>query len=144
MLQNQAKILIVDDSATSRAVLRRRLISVAAQIIDCASAAAALELVCQHDFALILLDLQMPAIDGFEAIRRLRALPRSASMPVILMGARLSDPACRRLGYELGAVDCFDSKPIDAMLLQQKARAFIGMYQQRVELQQGLLQMQQK
>ena len=144
MLQSRPKILIVDDSATSRAVLRRRLADVAAELVESGSAADAIERAGEHDFALVLLDLQMPDVDGFEAIRQLRAVPRAAATPVILMSSALSDPAQRRLAYELGAVDCFDSKPVDAAMLQRKARVFIEIYRQRTEMLEMLLQLQRE
>ena len=136
MLQSRPKILIVDDSATSRAVLRRRLAGVDAEVLESASAASALIQVQSGAYALMLLDLQMPDLDGFEALRRLRALPPpTSSTPVILMGAGLAEPAPRQRAFELGAVDCFAQKPVDAEVLQQHARNFVDLFHNRVQLQ---------
>jgi len=136
MFENRAKILIADDSATNRLVLKRVLADVAAEVVETRSGVEAVAAARDNDFALILLDVQMPGLDGFEAIRQLREMPRLAATPIMLMSAALTEPSHSKLGYEVGAVDYLVNKPVDPEMLRQKVRVFLDLYRSRMELLQ--------
>jgi diguanylate cyclase (GGDEF)-like protein len=135
MLHSRPRVLIADDSPTNRAVMRRVLDGENVEIVEVENGLEALKALESQDFAAVLLDLDMPGIDGFETIRRMRVLPRAVATPVIIVTAAFIDPSHRRLGYDLGAVDYLINKPIEPDVLLQKVRVFIQMYEKRLELQ---------
>jgi signal transduction histidine kinase len=93
----------------------------------------ALELMLVNDYALALLDVQMPGMDGFELAEIMRANERSRHIPIIFVTAGSGDVARRFRGYEAGAVD-FIQKPIEAEVLRSKANVFFALYEQRREI----------
>lgn len=90
----------------------------------------ALELMLRHEYALALLDVQMPGMDGFELAEFMRANERSRHIPIIFVTAGTGDASRRFRGYEAGAVD-FIQKPIEADVLRSKASVFLDLYEQR-------------
>ena len=110
------RLLIVDDERTNRNLILAMLASIDLQA-DCArSGEEAVSLATDTRYALILMDLQLPVIDGFEATRRIRQLPQYASVPVIALSGSIPDDvadACRHAG-----INDFVAKPfsIDALL----------------------------
>ena len=128
------RFLIVDDIAENimalEALLRRDGL-----VIDRArSAREALELMLQHDYALALLDVQMPETDGYELAELMRATERTRSVPIIFVTAAEMDEARRFRGYEAGAVD-YIFKPIDPMILSSKAEVFFRIGRQAKDLE---------
>lgn len=95
----------------------------------------ALQLALEHDFALILLDVQMPDMDGFETAELLRVNPRTRHVPIIFVTAISREQKHIFQGYEAGAVD-YIAKPIEPTILQSKVRVFCQLYRQRLELEQ--------
>jgi signal transduction histidine kinase len=93
----------------------------------------ALELLLVHDFALALLDVQMPGMDGFELAEFMRGNERSRHIPIIFLTAGSADLVRRFRGYEAGAVD-FIRKPIEADILRSKAEVFFDLYSQRRQI----------
>lgn len=120
----KSKILVVDDNALNLVAMKRLLAKVDAEVIlaDCGNQALALAL--EHDFALILLDVQMPDIDGYEVANLLRGEERTCGIPIIFLTAAFKDEQHRLLGYESGAVDYLD-KPINDTVLLAKVRIFL-------------------
>ncbi|MCM8613524.1 response regulator [Accumulibacter sp.] len=110
------RLLIVDDERTNRNLILAMLAGIDLQA-DCArSGEEAVSLATDTRYALILMDLQLPVIDGFEATRRIRQLPQYASVPVIALSGSAPDDvadACRNAG-----INDFVAKPfsIDALL----------------------------
>ncbi|MDE2149959.1 MAG: diguanylate cyclase [Gammaproteobacteria bacterium] len=135
MLNSHPRILIADDSPTQRLALRRALNGFPAELVEMRNGAEVLGAARDEEFALILLDLQMPELDGFETIRRLRQLPTAQTTPVIIITAAYTDAEHRRLGYDLGAADYLTNKPIEPEILRQKVRVFLDLYHKRLELQ---------
>jgi putative nucleotidyltransferase with HDIG domain len=114
-------ILIVDDEPSGRETLAALLKPQGYQLAFAANGAEALALVAAQDPDLILLDVMMPELDGFEVCRRLRATPAVAEIPIILLTA-LDDRESRLQGIEAGADD-FVSKPFDRAELRARIRA---------------------
>jgi len=106
------KILVVDDLAANRLAIRTALRGVEATIVEASNGFDALAITLEEEFALILLDVQMPEMDGFEVCERLSANPQTADTPVIFITAAHNSPEDRIHGYRTGATD-YLTKPID-------------------------------
>jgi diguanylate cyclase (GGDEF)-like protein len=124
--------------------MRRIIEEFAAEVVEAANGEEALKALEAHEFALALLDIQMPEVDGFEAARRMRQLPTANATPVIFVSAAYTDKSHRQIGYDLGAVDFLINKPVDPEQLRQKVRVFLELYRKRVELQALLSRVQQE
>ena len=137
----QQKILIVDDIPANLKVMQASLCRVDAEIMTADSGADALALVLQHHFCLILLDVQMPEMDGFEVAKFLQQEPSSANIPIIFVTALNRDEKYISQGYHSGAVD-YLSKPIDIPILLAKVNIFIKLAKtkQQLEVQKNMLE----
>ncbi|HRE86743.1 MAG: Aerobic respiration control sensor protein ArcB [Candidatus Accumulibacter phosphatis] len=131
------KILVVDDLAANRLAIRAALRGVEATIVEAGNGFDALAITLEEEFALILLDVQMPEMDGFEVCERLSANPQTADTPVIFITAAHNSPEDRIHGYRTGATD-YLAKPINDQLLLAKTRVFLRLYQQNRALQAAL------
>ncbi|MDR3440920.1 EAL domain-containing protein [Telmatospirillum sp.] len=136
------KVLIVDDLTANLVALKRLLAKADVEVIAASSGNEALALSLDHDFALILLDVQMPDIDGYEVAELLRDADRTRDVPIIFVTAAHKDEHHRLRGYGAGAVDYIE-KPIDDVVLLSKVRVFIDLYRSHRELQR-LLDLLQK
>ena len=105
------RVLVVDDEEVNRALLRDPLEARGYQVSEAENGLQALHLVVQEPPDVILLDVMMPGMDGFQLCRRLKQEPRTASIPVLMVTA-LTDRKERLLGIEAGAND-FLNKPVD-------------------------------
>jgi adenylate cyclase len=114
-------ILVVDDNASNRDVLERRLMRERHNVTTATNGAAALELAARQDFDLILLDLIMPEMSGFEVLRRLKTEERTQDIPVIVISALDEIDSVVRC-IEAGAED-YLSKPFNPVLLQARVGA---------------------
>jgi signal transduction histidine kinase len=124
--QRSVEILIVDDRSAQRFTLAAALAGVGANVVEAGSGPDALRLCLQRDFAVILLDLHMPDMDGFETASWIRRHPRSEHTPIIFVTAD-GDDAHVREGYRLGAVDYIQA-PIDPDVLRSKVAVFVELY----------------
>ncbi|MDQ3341926.1 MAG: hybrid sensor histidine kinase/response regulator [Myxococcota bacterium] len=133
------RLLLVDDLPANLLALEAILES-DYDLVQCTSGKAALEAVGQHDFAAILLDVNMPIMDGLETARRIKQLPRGGPIPIIFITAASHDKERVREAYSTGAVD-FISKPIDRDILRAKVKVFAEIHitreQQRTREQQA-------
>lgn len=129
-----AKILVVDDTPANLLVMRRLLAKVDAQLVEAASGAEALAACLDHDFALILLDVNMPEMDGFEVASLLQEEFTTRQTPIIFVTAAYNDDLSRMRGYNSGAVD-YIAKPINDHILLSKVRVFLELYRSKRELQ---------
>ena len=120
-------ILVVDDEARNRSLLRAYLSSIYT-VLEAETGRAALELLEREHCDLVLLDVMMPEQDGFETCRLMKAMPREAFMPVILVTA-LGEQDDRNTGLEAGADD-FLSKPLDRRELLLRVRSFLRLRDQ--------------
>lgn len=133
------KILVVDDTPANLLVMRRLLAKVEAQLVEAASGAAALSACLDHDFALILLDVNMPEMDGFEVASLLQEEITTRQTPIIFVTAAYGDDLHRLKGYHSGAVD-YIAKPINDQILLSKVRVFLELYRSKLALQDALEQ----
>jgi DNA-binding response OmpR family regulator len=133
-MTDKPKILIVDDVPQNLFALEKILQKKAVDVFQASSGKEALDLVLQYEFALAIVDVQMPQMDGYELVELLRTNTATASLPVIFVSAIYSDEYHHRKGYDSGAVD-FMSKPFIPEILLSKIRVFIDLYEKRRELQ---------
>lgn len=118
-------ILLVDDNQQNLFSLRTLLErSLTANILAVDSGSAALELILQHDIDLILLDIQMPKMDGFEVARIIRSHKRDRDIPIIFLTAVYNPGEFRQKGLEGGAID-YLIKPIDELILVNRVKAYL-------------------
>lgn len=125
-------ILIVDDKSTNLKALRALLTGIEAEIVEAHSGNEALGLMLEHEFALVLLDVDMPGMDGFEVARTAFKLERTRNLPILFVTAAYKDELHRLQGYRIGAVDYIE-KPINDVVLQAKVALFLKLYNARTE-----------
>jgi diguanylate cyclase (GGDEF)-like protein len=125
-------ILIVDDKPMNLISLEAILAADPVDIVKAGSGNEALGLVLEREFALILLDVQMPDMDGFETAELIRSNPKTHHIPIIFISAVNQDEAHLFRGYDTGAVD-YLFKPVDSHILRSKIRVFIELYEQKKE-----------
>ncbi len=136
MMPNKAKILIVDDNPNNRFAIRTILKGVDADLHEAANGLDALTMALQTDYALILLDVQMPEISGYEVCEQLRTDARNADTPVIFLTADYKENSDKMRGYNAGGTD-YLTKPIDDNILKAKVRVFLRLYWQNQQLQEN-------
>ncbi|WP_168210324.1 response regulator [Persicimonas caeni] len=124
-------ILVIDDDPANLTAVEVALGDLGRRIVKAQSGREALRHLLEQDFALILLDVQMPEMDGFETARLIRSRDRSAHVPIIFITAYERDDDEVLRGYRLGAVD-FMFKPIVPEVLRAKASVFVAL-QERTE-----------
>ncbi|MCA3415247.1 MAG: PleD family two-component system response regulator [Roseomonas sp.] len=122
-----ARVLVVDDSLPNRKLLEARLQDEYFEVLGAASAAEAITLAQRWSPDIILLDVLMPVMDGFEACRRLKAQPATAHIPVVMVTS-LNDQSERVRGLDAGADD-FLVKPVDQATLFARLRALLRVKQ---------------
>jgi len=134
-MSKQPQILVVDDIANNRIALRQILKGIGVEVHEAANGFDALTMCLAEDYALILLDVQMPEMDGFEVCEQLRADPRTANTPIIFLTAAFKDETDKMRGYVSGATD-YLAKPIEDHILKAKVEVFLRLYQQQRMLQE--------
>jgi signal transduction histidine kinase len=125
--------LLVDDLEENLLSLEGLLRRDGLVLLKARCGTAALELLLQYDFALAILDVQMPEMDGYELAELMRGTERTRRVPIIFVTAGAADRQRRFRGYETGAVD-FLNKPIEPDILRSKASVFFELYQQRHQI----------
>lgn len=128
------KILIVDDRPENLLALEAALADTDYELVRALSGFEALEKAGQDDFALILLDVQMPVMDGFETAARIRSETRARYTPIIFVTAIDRTETYEQKGYRSGAVD-YLFKPINTEILRAKVAVFVELYLQKHEIQ---------
>ncbi|MCK0207780.1 response regulator [Starkeya koreensis] len=127
------KFLLADDIDENLRALEALLRRDGLVMFKARSGVEALELMLEHDFALALLDVQMPGMDGFELAELMRGTERTRRIPIIFVTAAATDEGRRFRGYETGAVD-FIYKPVDPLILKSKAQVFFDIARQHQQL----------
>lgn len=130
----KAKILLVDDRPENLMALRAVLAKQDYELFDADSGSEALSQLLKHDFALILLDAQMPEMDGFETANLIRQRLKSSTIPIIFITAIYYDKSHVQMGYASGALD-YITKPFDADILRSKVAVFVDLYRKNNEIQ---------
>ena len=123
-------ILVVDDLPQNIMALEAVIADKGFDVITASSGNDALRLSLKHDFALILLDVQMPGMSGFEVARLIRSNPKTNHFPIIFVTAGMKDLLSQVEGYETGAVD-YLIKPFEPVILCSKVQVFRELYLQR-------------
>jgi two-component system cell cycle response regulator len=118
-----ARVLIVDDIPTNVRLLEARLTAEYYDVVTASSGPQALEISQSTDIDIVLLDVMMPDMDGFEVCRRLKANPRTQHVPVLMITA-LDQPSHRVKGLEVGADD-FLTKPVDDVQLMARVKSLV-------------------
>lgn len=120
------EVLIVDDRAENLLALESLLVSENYNVIKCLSAREALKYLLEFQPSVILLDVQMPDIDGFEAATLIKQNPRTRDIPIIFITALDHDDKYRTKGYLHGAID-YIQKPFDSEILRSKVSLFVNL-----------------
>ena len=134
-------ILIVDDDATKRFALRTILAPLDEDIVEASSGADALRHLLRHEFAVVLLDVRMPIMDGFETAQLIRQRPRSELTPIIFVTALDQAETDMSRGYNLGAVD-FVFAPVVPAIMRAKVSVFVELYRAQQELRRYRAQLE--
>jgi len=132
----KAKILIVDDNPSNRFSIRAILKGIDAELHEADNGFDALTMSLETDYALILLDVQMPEMDGYEVCEQLRADIRTADTPIIFLTAAYKETSNKMYGYSVGATD-YLAKPIDDHILKAKVHVFLRLYSQYQQLEEN-------
>jgi signal transduction histidine kinase/response regulator RpfG family c-di-GMP phosphodiesterase len=132
----QPGVLIVDDTGSNLVVLSAVLNPLRVRLVEASNGHDALQRVSEESFAVALLDVQMPEMDGFEVARRIRQLKNGRELPIIFVTAIHRDQSFARRGYAVGAAD-YVTKPFDVEVLRARVRAFVDLYQQREEVRRA-------
>jgi len=133
----RAKILIVDDILGNIQTLRMILSDFDVEFVDATNGQTAISLCQEHDFALLLLDIQMPGMTGFDVARTLSEEPKTSKLPIIFITAGLPGKQYELEGYTTGAVD-YIQKPIRHEVLIPKVNFFLKLHQSQQELKKAL------
>ena len=123
----KANILVVDDRPDKHVVFRAILDELEQNLYTATSGEEALRHVLQRDFAVILLDVNMPGLDGLETAALIRSRTKSAHIPIIFITADYTDEMRISKGYSLGAVD-YLSSPVVPEILRSKVKVFVDLY----------------
>lgn len=134
MSGHKPKILIVDDRPENLVALEKLLGNFDVEFIRALSGNEAITLTFSHNFALAIIDIQMPEMDGYETVELLRQEKNTQLLPVIFVSAIYKEDYYVVKGIETGAVD-FISKPIIPEILRGKVKVFLELYMQSYQLQ---------
>ncbi len=132
MNDDTIKILIVDDRPENLHAMQVTLAPLGVTMLTAGSGNEALALMLRHEFALVLLDVQMPGMDGFETATLMQNNQATRGVPIIFVTAINKDQRHVFKGYETGAVD-YLFKPLDADILLGKVKVFINLHRARLE-----------
>ncbi len=127
---DQVDILLVDDRAENLLALEAILEPLDQRLVRAQSGEAALRCLLEHDFAVILLDVQMPHMNGFETARLIKARARTKFIPIIFLTAISKEDEYVFKGYSVGAVD-YVFKPFQPEILRSKVNVFVELYRQQ-------------
>ncbi len=131
------RIMVVDDRAENILAIEAVLERPGLEIVKASSGNEALRLLLRYDVALVLLDVQMPGMDGFEVAELMRRNRKTQTLPIIFVTAQHTDPSYAFKGYQSGAVD-YINKPFDPIVLESKVNVFLDLARHREELQAQL------
>ena len=129
------KILIVDDRWQNLLATKALLKPLDADMFTAESGEAALNLVLENDFAIVLLDVQMPVMDGFETARLMKTRPNMETVPIIFVTAISKEDHFATEAAAIGAVD-YIFKPINPDILKSKVKVYLDLYRQREQILQ--------
>jgi response regulator RpfG family c-di-GMP phosphodiesterase len=131
--EEKVNILMVDDKEANLLALEGLLESPDYNLVKALSGREALKRILEEDFALILLDVRMPFMDGFETARLIKQRKKSRNIPIIFLTAVSKDDRYVSQGYSVGAVD-YILKPFDPYILKSKVSVFVELYRKNQQL----------
>jgi CheY-like chemotaxis protein len=134
-MPQKARILLVDDRAENLIALEAILSSLNQQLVPVRSGEAALKALLSDEFAVILLDVVMPGMDGFETAAHIKRRARTHDVPIIFLTAAGAEPDHAFRGYAAGAVD-YIAKPFDPWVLRAKVAVFVDLYVKNRQLRE--------
>ncbi|MFJ9612538.1 response regulator [Streptomyces noursei] len=128
-----APILIVDDMEENLVALEAVLSSLTSKVVRARSGEEALKAMLREEFAVVLIDVLMPGMNGFETAANIKGLDQTKDVPIILLTGASVDPNYAYRGYTVGAAD-FLIKPFDPWLLRTKVNVFLDLYRKNHQL----------
>jgi CheY-like chemotaxis protein len=131
---SNVKVLLVDDEPANLVSLKAVLEGPDLTLVEAHSGEEGLRRLREDEFAVVLLDVQMPGLDGFETAKRMRQRDETRHTPIIFQTAHDTDRAIIERAYDLGAVD-FLVKPLMPVVLRAKVKGFIELFEYRQQLQ---------
>ena len=134
-MPQKARILLVDDRAENLIALEAILSSLNQELVPVRSGEAALKALLSDEFAVILLDVVMPGMDGFETAAHIKNRARTHDVPIIFLTAAGAEPDHAFRGYAAGAVD-YIAKPFDPWVLRAKVSVFVDLYTKNRQLRE--------
>ena len=134
-MTNKARILLVDDRGENLVALEAILSSLNQVLVPVRSGEEALKALLVDEFAVILLDVVMPGMDGFETAAHIKRRPKTRDVPIIFLTAASAEPDHAFRGYAAGAVD-YISKPFDPWVLRAKVSVFVELYTKNRQLRE--------
>jgi PAS domain S-box-containing protein len=143
MPRQRASILMVDDHPTNLLALEAILEPLGQELVRATSGEEALKFLLQRDFAVILMDVQMPGLDGFQTAALIKQRERTRTIPIIFLTALSRDAAHIFKGYAHGAVD-YLLKPFDPEILRSKVSVFVDLFLKEQQLQRQAALLRQK
>ena len=126
-MTERPKVLLVDDRPENLLALEAILAPMDLDLVRANSGEEALRALLQAEFALILLDAQMPGMDGFDTAARIKRRNRTKDVPIIFLTAFGEDPNSSYRGYVAGGAD-YISKPFDPWILRAKVQVFVDLW----------------
>ncbi|WP_054942458.1 ATP-binding response regulator [Paenibacillus ihuae] len=133
-MEYPVNILLVDDRPDEFLSIQALLADTPYQLIGATSGMDALKCLLEQEFALIIMDVLMPDMDGFETAKRIKMRKKSQDIPIIFLTALTSELENYMMAYSAGAID-FLTKPFHPLVLKSKIDGFVRLYQTRKELQ---------
>ena len=141
-MEARINILLVDDYPANLIALSAVLSNPVYTLIEASSGAEALKVLATTDVALVLLDIQMPEMDGYEVARQIRANPRMKNLPIIFITAVYREEPSVRKGYEAGGHD-YVGKPFDPEILKAKVGIYSALFAKSAMLEQRARQLEE-
>src|SRR5712691_7524136 len=138
----RVRILAVDDTPPKLMALSALLSGLAEEVQTASSGREALRLLLQHEFAVVLLDVHMPGMDGFETASLIRQRQSSEHTPIIFVTSYPDDTHAAR-GYSLGAVD-YILAPVDPEVLKTKVAAFVELFRKAAQIRSQAESLEQR
>jgi CheY-like chemotaxis protein len=132
---SKAKVLLVDDRPENLLALEAILQGLDQELVTAESGEEALKRLLTDDFAVILLDVQMPGMDGFETAEHIKRRERTRHVPIVFLTAIDREPHHAFRGYSVGAVD-YLAKPFDPWVLRAKVAVFLDLWEKNRQLQE--------
>ncbi|ATB29373.1 hybrid sensor histidine kinase/response regulator [Melittangium boletus] len=136
-------VLLVDDQPADLETLKRHLQPFSLRLVMCNSGEEALARWEEEDFALVLMDVRLPGLDGIETARRLRAQDAPRSVPLIFLTGAEREEESIADGYDTGGVDWL-RKPVDPRVLRAKVGVFVDLHREREALRQQQLALRER